>query len=140
MRTLGLDVGDRRIGVAISDPDGRLAFPGRVVERRGPGDFRAIADLAAREEAGRIVVGLPVSLSGEVGDQARSVELFVESLRQATDLEVILYDERLSSVEADRLLQAGGASGRQARERRDSVAASIILQAYLDSRAFEEDA
>lgn len=134
MRTMGLDVGERRVGVAISDPEGRLAVPLRVYERRGRGDIRTLADLARQEEAGRIVVGLPVSLDGEIGPQAREVQQFAEELRAATDAEVVLYDERLSSVEADRHLQAAGLRGKAARERRDAVAASIILQAYLDSR------
>ena len=133
MRTLGLDVGERRVGVAVSDPEGRLAVPLRVVERRGRGDAAALAELAHREGAERIVVGLPVSLNGEIGPQALEVQAFAEQLRAATNTEVVLYDERLSSVEADRHLQAAGLRGKQARERRDGVAAAIILQAYLDS-------
>ena len=135
MRTLGLDVGERRVGVAISDPEGRLAVPLQVVERgRGGRDaVQVVLELARREDVGRIVVGLPVSLDGTLGPQAAETQRFADGLRAATDIEVILYDERLSSVEADRHLEAAGVRGRQARERRDAVAASIILQAYLDS-------
>ncbi len=135
MRTLGLDVGERRIGVAISDPEGRLAVPLRVLERRGgDADARAVAELARREGAGRIVVGLPVSLDGSLGPQARQTQAFAERLRAATDAEVVLYDERFSTVEADRHLRKMGMREREMRSRRDAVAAAIVLQAYLDSR------
>ncbi len=133
MRTLGLDVGDRRVGVAVSDPEGRLAVPLRVVERRGRNDAAAIANLARDEQVERIVVGLPVSLDGGLGAQADSARAFADELRRVGTAEVVLYDERLSSVEANHHLHAAGLRGRAARERRDAVAAAIILQAYLDS-------
>lgn len=140
MRTLGLDVGERRIGVAISDPEERLAVPLRVLERRGSeADARAIAELARREGVGRIVVGLPVSLNGTLGPQARQTQAFAERLRAATDAEVVLYDERLSTAEADRHLRQLGMREREMRSRRDAVAAAIILQAYLDSRRAAAD-
>ena len=134
MRILGLDVGERRIGVAISDPDQRLAVPLRVIDRKGEDGLAAIADLARREEVGTVVVGLPVTMEGAVGAQAESVEHYAAALRAHTNAEVVLYDERLSSVEADRQLRAAGLNSRAAKERRDAVAASIVLQAYLDSR------
>lgn len=135
MRIMGLDVGERRIGVAISDPDERLAVPLRVLERRGgAADARTVADLARREGVGRIVVGLPVSLDGSLGPQARQTQAFAELLRTATDAEVELYDERLSTLEAERHLRRMGMREREMRSRRDAVAAAIILQAYLDSR------
>src|SRR5436309_2693237 len=99
MRTLGLDVGERRIGIAISDPEGRLAVPVRVLQRRGRGDAGLIAELAERESVLRIVVGLPVSLDGSLGAQAQETEKFAGSLRGVTRAEVVLYDERFSSVE-----------------------------------------
>jgi putative holliday junction resolvase len=134
VRSLGLDVGEKRIGVAICDPDGRLAVPLRVIERQGKRDIHVIAELAEREEAGRIVVGLPVSLDGSEGAQAEQSRAFAESLRGATRAEVVFYDERLSSAEADRHLHAAGLKRKDARAARDSTAAAIILQAYLDSR------
>lgn len=142
MRTLGLDVGERRIGVAISDPEGRIAVPLRTHERRGRGDAAALARLAREEGAGRIVVGLPLSLDGSHGAQAEVAAAFADELRAATDADVVLWDERLSSVEADRYLRATGRTARQApgrrgpagKEARDAIAAAIILQAYLDSR------
>lgn len=140
MRTMGLDVGERRIGVAISDPDERLAVPLRVLERRGgAADARAVAELARREGVGRIVVGLPVSLDGRLGPQARQTQSFAELLRAATDAEVVLYDERFSTTEAERHLRQLGMREREMRTRRDAVAAAIILQAYLDSRRAAAD-
>ncbi|HEY8491554.1 MAG TPA: Holliday junction resolvase RuvX [Dehalococcoidia bacterium] len=134
MRVIGLDVGERRIGVAISDPDERLAVPLQVLERRGPRrDVAAVAELAERESAGRIVLGLPLSLSGEEGPQAREVRRFGQALAAALPVPVEYWDERLSTVEADRLLAAAGERGRRRRGWRDAVAASIVLQAYLDA-------
>lgn len=134
MRTLGLDIGERRIGVAISDPDGRLALPVGTHERRGD-DVATLIALAKREEAERIVVGLPLSLDGSHGPQAEVAESFAERLRQRGEIEVVLWDERLSSREADHYLRAAGTRGKAAKAQRDAVAASIILQSYLDSRA-----
>ena len=133
MRTLGLDVGDRRIGVAVSDPDGRMAFPLTTHERRGD-DAHGLLEVARREEAGRIVVGLPISMDGSRGPQADSAAAFADELRRRGDLEVVLWDERLSSREADHHLRAAGRRGRDAKAQRDAVAAAIILQSYLDGR------
>ncbi len=136
MRMLGLDVGDRRIGVAISDPDGRLAVPRSVVDRKNEDGVRAIAQLAADEAVDRVVVGLPVSLDGSLGPQALRTQEFAELLRTRTAVEVVLYDERLSSVEADRHFQRAGVRSRDAKQHRDAAAAAIVLQAYLDSLRF----
>lgn len=135
MRTLGLDVGERRIGLAISDPDGRLALPIGAHERRGD-DIGTMIALARREEAQRIVVGLPLSLDGSHGPQADIAAAFAEQLRQRAGIEVVLWDERLSSREADHYLRASGTRGKPAKAQRDAVAASIILQSYLDSLGF----
>jgi putative Holliday junction resolvase len=133
MRTLGLDVGERRIGLAISDPDGRLALPIGAHERRGD-DVGTLIDLCRREDAQRIVVGLPLSLDGNHGPQADVAASFAEQLRQRAGIEVVLWDERLSSREADHYLRAAGKRGKQAKAQRDAVAASIILQSFLDSQ------
>jgi putative holliday junction resolvase len=133
MRTLGLDVGERRIGLAISDPDGRLALPIGTHERRGD-DVGTLIDLCRREDAQRIVVGLPLSLDGRQGPQADVAASLAEALRQRAGIEVVLWDERLSSREADHYLRAAGKRGKQAKAQRDAVAASIILQSYLDSQ------
>lgn len=138
MRTLGLDVGNKRIGVAISDSDGRLAVPVRVHDRRGD-DARQLAEFARAEGVERIVVGLPVSLDGSEGEQAEVSRDFAALLAKRTDVEIVLYDERLSSAEADRHLQAAGLRAKQAKQHRDAVAAAIILQAYLDSLRFSQE-
>lgn len=116
-----------------------MSLPVRAYERRGRRDAAALVALARTEEAGRIVVGLPLSLSGEEGPQARAASAFADELRAADGPEVVLWDERLSSREADHYLQASGRGRRGAKDRReakghrDAIAASIILQAYLDS-------
>ena len=130
-------MGERRIGIAISDPEGRLAVPLRVIERRDEAsDAQAIAETAAAERATAFVVGYPLTLDGSVGPQARSVETFARRVAEASGLPLELWDERLSSVQAERA-QAGTRRGRRkgARRRRapaDDLAAAIILQSYLD--------
>lgn len=136
-RILGLDVGERRIGVAISDPDGRLAVPLRILESRGDaGDARAIAELARAEDAAALVVGDPLSLDGSTGPQANRVRAFARQLAETTGLPLRLWDERLTSAQVQRT-QAGSRkrAARGARRRRapaDDLAAAIILQSYLD--------
>jgi putative Holliday junction resolvase len=155
-RLLGLDAGERRIGVAISDPEQRLAVPLRTIERTGH-EFRDLQDIAVAEEVAGIVVGLPLSLSGEAGAQAEVARAFALEAGNALNLPVAFWDERLSSQEADRILapDRGRGSERRGQGRRplrqahgraekgatDLVAATIILQAYVDSRRgprFEE--
>jgi len=136
-RILGLDVGERRIGIAISDPEGRVAVPLRILERASGGATeQAIGDLARVEGVVLIVLGLPLSMDGTVGQQAQLVQAFGETLARATGLAVAYWDERLSSVQAERT--GAGSRKRAVRHRRggrtprDDVAAAIILQAYLD--------
>ncbi|HLF07722.1 MAG TPA: Holliday junction resolvase RuvX [Dehalococcoidia bacterium] len=133
-RLLGLDVGERRLGVAVSDPDGVLASPVAVVERRGTLlDFRAIADLAEAHEVARIIVGLPISLNGSIGPQAQRVLAFIEELRPLTPVPIETWDERYTSVAAEDLLRQAGLSPAKRRQRIDSAAAAVLLQDYLDS-------
>lgn len=135
MRVLGLDVGRRRIGVAVSDPTGLLASPLGVIEVRGTKDaVRRVLEICREQQAERIVVGLPVSLGGGLGPQAREVLEFVEALRRQSPVPVETWDERLSTVGATRLLQAGGHDGRSIKGRVDAAAAAFMLQGYLDSR------
>ena len=142
MRLLALDVGDRRIGVAISDSLGILASPLATIRRRSEErDMRAVLDLADEREAGGIVVGMPLSLSGERGPQARRVERFRDALAARTRLPVAEHDERYSTAEAERLLRETGADPSKDRARLDAAAAAVILQAYLDAnRARRPDA
>ncbi len=135
MRILGLDVGRRRVGVAVSDPAGLIATPLEVIEVRSlKGAIRRILEICREQQAERIVVGLPVTLGGEVGPQAREVLQFVEALRRRSPVPVETWDERLSTVGAARLLQAGGHDSRSMRGRLDAAAAAFMLQGYLDSR------
>jgi putative Holliday junction resolvase len=136
-RILGLDVGERRIGVAISDPEGRLAVPLRILERRSDdADAQAIAHLARAEGAGALVVGYPLSLDGSIGPQARRVQAFARRLAEASGLPLELRDERLTSVQAERApTRPRGRAPKGARRRRapaDDLAAAIMLQSYLD--------
>lgn len=139
MRILALDVGDRRVGLSISDPTGMLASPFGAVER-GESDIAEIIRTAEREDVSEIVVGLPLTLKGEGRAQAGKVRAFVRDLRAETGIPVKTLDERLSTVQASRLLTDAGSGGsrRARRDRRsgriDAAAATVILQAYLDSR------
>ena len=133
-RVLGLDLGDVRIGVAISDPDRRLAVAvGTVQVGRPPGEMRAIADLVAEHEATLVVVGEPLSLDGTRGTRASHAASFADALRGFVDVPVVLHDERLSTVEAERALGEAGVTGRRRRSVIDAAAAQIILQAWLDA-------
>jgi putative Holliday junction resolvase len=131
-RVLGLDLGDVRIGVAISDDGRRLAVPMGTVRTGAPADLRAIAELVREHDVTVVVVGHPVLLSGESGTRAHHAERFAQALRDVLDVPVRLHDERLSTVEADRALRTTGADGRRRRGLVDRSAATVILQSWLD--------
>ena len=134
MRILALDVGEKRIGVALSDPTGLLATPLTTIERKGQdSDIDAALRLATEHEVGEIVVGLPLSMSGRRGPQAGRVDAFVRALAERTDIPLKSVDERLSSVQAERMLRESGIEPSKNKARIDSAAAAIILQSYLDS-------
>ena len=132
-RVLGLDLGDARIGVAISDDRRRIAVPLGTVRTGAPGDVKAIADLVHGHDVTLVVIGHPLHLSGEAGERAHHAERFAEALDAFLDVPVLLQDERLSSIEADRALREAGASGRERRRTVDRSAATVILQAWLDA-------
>jgi putative Holliday junction resolvase len=132
-RVLGLDLGDARIGVAISDDARRMAVPLGTVRTGAPADLRAIADLIREHGVTLVVVGHPVLLSGEAGDRAHHAERFAAAIGEGLDVPVLLQDERLSTVEAGRALRESGASGRDRRRTIDRSAATVILQAWLDT-------
>jgi len=136
-RVLGLDVGERRIGVAVSDALGLTAQRLTVVERgtRLDEDIRAVGALASERHADRIVVGLPLTLNGEVGHQAQQIMKFVEALRQAVPCPVETFDERLTTVQGERALLETDASRGKRKRLIDQVAAQLILQSYLDVQA-----
>jgi len=132
-RVLGLDLGDARIGVAISDDRRRIAVPLGTVRTGAPADVKAIADLVHGHGVTLVVIGHPLHLSGEAGERAHHADRFAEALDAFLDVPVLLQDERLSSVEADRALREAGASGRERRRTVDRSAATVILQAWLDA-------
>jgi putative Holliday junction resolvase len=132
-RVLGLDLGDARIGVAISDDDRRLAVPLGTVRTGAPADVKAIAALVRDHDVTLVLIGHPLLLSGAAGERAHHAERFADALRGFLEVPVELHDERLSSVEADRALRAAGAGGRDRREVIDRSAATVILQSWLDA-------
>ena len=135
MRILALDVGERRIGVALSDGSEFLASPLTTIRSRGPAsDVAEVLRVAAEHEAGEIVVGLPYSLSGGMGPQARLVASFIERLSASSPVAVTSWDERFSSLEAERLLRESGREPSRHRAKVDAAAAAVILQSYLDSK------
>jgi len=135
LRILALDVGEKRIGVALSDPTGVLASPLTTIESKGQdSDIDEVLRLAEEHEAGEIVVGLPLSMSGRRGPQAGRVDAFVRAMAERTDIPLKSMDERLSSVQAERMLRESGVEPSKNKARVDSAAAAIVLQSYLDSR------
>lgn len=135
-RVLGLDLGDARIGVAVSDPQRRLALPlGTIHVGSPPGELKAVANLVAEHDVGLVVIGLPLLLSGGSGAAASHAREFADALRSTLDVPIVLQDERLSTVEAERALNEAGVRGRDRRRAVDRSAAAIILQAFLDADA-----
>jgi len=138
IRFLGLDIGDRRIGVAVSDGLGLTAQPVLTLERRrtrgsiSRDDLRSLARLARRFAVAGIVVGNPVHLSGETSPQALINQAFASELGKLTGLPVHLWDERLTTREAHRILYEAGHLRQNHRRVVDQVAATLILQSYLD--------
>jgi len=142
MRILGLDLGTRRVGVAVSDPNGTIARPLTQFRAEGPGGIVAtVRRLVAEQGAERVVVGLPLNTDGTAGAQARWTRGVVAALAEVLEVPVVTWDERYSTDEADAILARGGPpvrdrkSRRQRRARRDMVAAAVILQDYLDAQA-----
>ena len=132
-RILCLDVGEKRIGIAISDPDMSIAFPHKVLNRTSlEKDLRAISDVIEEKKAVKLVVGHPISLSGGKSQQTLLVEEFTEEIKKEIGIETILWDERLSTSEADKSLSSMGTESRKRRGKIDEIAASLILQNYLD--------
>jgi putative Holliday junction resolvase len=132
---IGLDPGSKRIGVAVSDDERRVATPIEVLARSGDAsrDHRAIAALVAEWEANLVVVGLPLSLSGARGRAAQDVLAEVESLRATLPVPVETYDERLTTVTAERSLMEQRMRAEARRQVVDKVAAAVLLQAWLDA-------
>ena len=138
---LGLDYGARRIGLAVSDPEGEFAFPAGVLERRGlEKDLEALRVFARERGATRIVMGLPIHMDGHRGPEAEAVHAFSEALAEATGLPVELLDERWTTQEAERALRETEPRGRRRRPKLDAAAAAILLRTWLERAAGAERA
>ena len=138
MRVLALDVGERRVGIAISDPTGTLARPLQTLVRGSrEEDFAAIAALVAEHDVGLVVVGQPLSLDGTEGPQARRVNRYALALAACLPVRVVSWDERFTTVAADEILRQSRTEKERRRARAvgelDAIAAAVILQNYLDS-------
>ncbi len=136
MRYLGIDLGRARIGLALADDVLRSARPLGAVERRNESaDLGAIGELAREYEVTRAVVGLPLNMDGTEGPSARLARAFAPRLSEALGVPVDLFDERLSTFEAEDRLRARGVSAREMKSRVDAEAAAVILQGWLDGRS-----
>ena len=131
---LGVDPGERRVGVAIADEETRFARPLEVIDAQVSDPVSRLSELAAEHGATLVVVGKPLSLSGREERAAQDAAPFVDALRAALAIEVVEHDERLTTVIAERSLRAGGASSAARKRVRDAVAASVMLQGFLDGR------
>ena len=136
MRVLGLDLGAKRVGVALSDPAGRLATPYEVLPRSGDAraDHARLAALVREVEADRVVVGLPLSLDGSLGPAARAAAAEADVLAGVVGVPVETYDERLTTVTAERTMREANMKAQVRRRVVDKVAAAVMLQAWLDGR------
>jgi putative Holliday junction resolvase len=130
---LGLDIGDKRIGVALSDPQGILASPLTIIDCKDErADIEAIIDIVRQHQVGQVVAGLPRSMDGSIGEQAAKVQTFIRKLCDHTEVPVEFRDERLTTVSAKRLRRALSTKKPKGKVRHDAIAAAIILQSYLD--------
>ena len=133
MRILGLDYGESRIGVAVSDLLGMLATPlDTICEKDREKQLEKTIAVARQYDCGKIVVGYPKHMDGTIGHRAEYTEEFAKELSQRLGVEYVMWDERLSSAEAHRILETGGVSGKKRKTKVDKIAAVLILQGYLD--------
>lgn len=139
-KLLGLDLGERRVGVAVSDDLGSISFPVGAIDLRHQ-TLEDVARLAQEQNVEGIVAGLPTTLSGDEGFQARQARAMAAELAEMIDLRIVFWDERLTSAIADRLLDADRGNRRKNRTSgdRDAIAASIMLQGYLDANPYQRD-
>lgn len=139
LRIMGLDMGSKTIGVAVSDELGLTAQGTKTIRRESiEKDLEAIADLVRRFNVTRIVVGLPINMSGTLGVEAKKVLDFVEDMRNALSLSITTWDERLSTVQARRVLVEAGLSRKKRKKVIDKTAATLILQSFLDAERIRE--
>jgi putative holliday junction resolvase len=135
MRILSLDVGEKRIGMAVSDPLGMIAQQLETLQRKNEqDDFRRIKDIVKDREISEIVVGLPLNMDGTEGPKAEEINRFVEGLKKECDVSIKVWDERLTTREADRILREADVSRKKRKKLDDKLAAQLILQSYLDAK------
>jgi len=141
---MALDIGDARIGVAMSDPLGITAQPHSVIERSGQKSVQAVISLIEQNDVGTLLVGLPLELDGQKGPQAQKVEEFISQLRSAIErrvnlrgTEFVYWDERMTTVEAKRYLAGSKLKDRDSRAALDKIAATLMLEGFLESRGFQ---
>lgn len=135
-RILGIDVGEARIGLAISDELGMLAHPLETVNAREADHIKRIADIVGQNKVSLVVIGLPRNMNGTYGPAAEKVKAFAAKLQESTGgCQVKFWDERLTTVAAQKALHEGGKNVKQSRSVIDQVAAQLILQGYLDSQS-----
>jgi putative Holliday junction resolvase len=133
MRILCLDIGDKRIGIALSDPLEILASPITIIERRDEEtDIKSIVGLITSHNAGKLVVGLPVSLTGKISQQAEKVKAFTAKLAGSISVPLVFWDESLSTIMAQELLKHSGRKRKYKNQQDDAAAAAVILQSYLE--------
>jgi len=133
-KVLGLDVGESRIGVAVGDSMGIVVTPMPAIQRSNlEDDLKTVVSLIGEHQAKAVVVGIPISLNGRMGPQARLVKRFIQALARESPVSVHSQDERFSTAEAERLLRQGGHQPSREKGLRDSASAAVILRAYLDS-------
>lgn len=137
MRTMGLDYGSKTVGVAVSDPMGITAQGIEIIRREKENHMRStlrrIHELVNEYEVGTIVVGNPKNMNGTLGERAEAAKAFAETLKQRTALPVVLWDERLTTVEAEKTMMAAGVRREDRKKYVDKIAAVLILQGYLDA-------
>lgn len=134
MKILGLDYGEARIGVSVSDALGMLASPlDTICEKDRNEQLKKTARVAKEHNVEKIVVGYPKHMDGTVGHRAQYTEAFARDLSQMLGVPYVMWDERLSSTEAHRILESSGVSGKKRKTKVDKIAAVIILQGYLDA-------
>jgi putative Holliday junction resolvase len=140
MRIMGIDYGDSRVGIAVSDPMGWTAQGlETITEKKQEKVFERLLELIKLYNVEKIVVGFPKNMNGTIGPRGELTHKFVENLRQKTGIEIVLWDERLTTVAAHRMLNETNVRGKKRKQVVDTVAAGYILQGYLDSLKLNRD-
>ena len=133
MKKISLDVGDARIGIARTDASGRMAFAGTTyVRKNNEEDFKFLAKYCTEENAELIVIGMPYNMDGTEGARAEKTREFAKKLEEHTKTRIVFYDERLTTVEAERILKETGVKREKRKMVVDKIAAAVILQNYID--------